>query len=363
MANLNFTQFTAGSIISTSYLVGYDSSANTQYRYSSASLLTFVNANLPIATSSVAGIVQIGSGLTITGNLLSANVQSVAGRQGSVTLSVTDVTGAAQSGANSNITSLTGLTARPTWSLSSVVTTPWDNGNLPVIGGRLLSFQIVTSSTTVSVPANCAYIIGEGVGPGGGSGGSAGAGSGQSAVSQSGGSGTYCKFQITSPPSTLTVTIGAPGSAGAATAAGNGGAGGSTTIVNSSTTYVTIPGGAGGLAATVTTYASPYVIPQILTLSTLATGSASFIENQSGSLVAPSLVVGTTAAVTYSAPGGSSRWGAGAPAAGGVSSSSGVSATQYGAGASGCAIAASGASNTGGSGGPSKVVLYFYANQ
>jgi hypothetical protein len=356
----NFTQFGVGTFGTTSYLVGYDSTLNLEQRYPYSTVLSYINSNLPVATSSTAGIASAGAGLTMTGSVMSANVTSVVGRTGAITLSYTDVTNAANSGANSNITSLTALTARPTWNLSSVVTTPWDNGNLLVIGGRLLSYQIVTSSSTVTVPANCAYIIGEGVGAGGGSGGSAGAGSSQVSIGQSGAGGTYCKFQILTPPSTLTVTLGAAGTAGAAAAGGNGGTGGTTTVANGATTYVSIPGGTGGVSGTVTTYSTAYVIPTPA-LSSLATGTAALIENQSGSLPPLAYAVGSVAAQVASAPGGSSRWGAGAPSS--SAGTAGTAATQYGAGASGCALSASTAAATGGAGGASKVILYFYASQ
>ena len=355
MADENFTEFTAGSITGTSVLVGYDTSANTEYRYPSSTLTVFTNANLPIATSSVAGITQAGTGLTMTGSVMSANVVSVAGRTGAVTISVTDVSGAAQSGANTNITSLTGLTARPTWNLSGTTTTPWDSGNLPVIGGRLLSFSVITSSSAVSVPANTAFIIGEAVGPGGGGGGCAGAGAGQISVGQSGGAGTYCKFQITSPPSSINIIIGAQGTGGAASSIGVGGNAGSTLIYSGGTTYASVPGGNGGSAGTVISTSTFLLGPP--TQSTAATGSATFIENVIGGV--PQVITVGTSTGPYSAQGGSSKWGQGPLGTTGA----GVNASQYGAGGSAGIAASSAAAATGGQGGPSKVILWFYANQ
>jgi hypothetical protein len=62
---------------------------------------------LPVATTTAAGVVSASSGLGITGGgALSANVRSVAGRTGDVTLSGGDV-----SGVVTNINSLTGAVA------------------------------------------------------------------------------------------------------------------------------------------------------------------------------------------------------------------------------------------------------------
>jgi hypothetical protein len=46
-----------------------------------------------LATTSAAGIVAIGTGLSVSGGTVTANVQSVAGRTGAVTLSTSDVSG------------------------------------------------------------------------------------------------------------------------------------------------------------------------------------------------------------------------------------------------------------------------------
>lgn len=56
---------------------------------------TIGSTDLPLATTSAAGAVIVGSGLTVTSGTVSANVLSVAGRTGAITLTVSDVAGAA----------------------------------------------------------------------------------------------------------------------------------------------------------------------------------------------------------------------------------------------------------------------------
>ena len=75
--------------------------ANTFFRgptSGSADIPTFgaiVAADLPLATTSVPGAVTVGSGLAVSGGLLTANVLTVAGQVGNIDLSVGEINGAA----------------------------------------------------------------------------------------------------------------------------------------------------------------------------------------------------------------------------------------------------------------------------
>ncbi|MCO4880229.1 hypothetical protein [Paraburkholderia caribensis] len=127
----NFSQFTAGTIDDIQVLVGFDPTANSERRYAAPSVVSYVVKNIPVASVTVRGTVKVGSGVSIDSNgALNADVTSVAGKHGDVALSVTDVSGAAKSGANSDITDIQGLTKRPTWKVSGVSATPYDNLNL-----------------------------------------------------------------------------------------------------------------------------------------------------------------------------------------------------------------------------------------
>jgi hypothetical protein len=82
-------------------------------------------ARLPLATASVAGAVIVGSGLGVTSGTVSANVTSVAGRTGAVTIAAADVSGLASiatSGSASDLGAGTVPIARiPTGTTSSTV--------------------------------------------------------------------------------------------------------------------------------------------------------------------------------------------------------------------------------------------------
>ncbi len=70
----------------------YQSGSATWTSWSAA----YVGATIPVATTTSTGVVQVGSGLAVTNTgVLSANVLTVAGKTGNVTLVVADVGGAA----------------------------------------------------------------------------------------------------------------------------------------------------------------------------------------------------------------------------------------------------------------------------
>ena len=71
---------------------------------------TLASARLPAATTSTLGAVSVGTGLSVTAGAVSANVQSVAGKTGAVTLALTDISGA-DNIVFSKISGITGATA------------------------------------------------------------------------------------------------------------------------------------------------------------------------------------------------------------------------------------------------------------
>lgn len=79
--------------------IGTNNANNTLLIIDSSGNNTWVaivpTANLPVATNSNPGVVSIGTGLTVTGSSLAANVTTVAGRTGDVVLAIADVSGAA----------------------------------------------------------------------------------------------------------------------------------------------------------------------------------------------------------------------------------------------------------------------------
>jgi hypothetical protein len=86
--------------------------------------------DLPLASSTAAGAVTAGAGLTVTAGVITANVLTVAGRTGNVVLAVTDVSGAAPLASPA----LTGTPTAPTASTSTnttqVATTAFVNNAL-----------------------------------------------------------------------------------------------------------------------------------------------------------------------------------------------------------------------------------------
>jgi hypothetical protein len=79
--------------------LGTNNANNTILTVNDTGNTTWVNqvpsSNLPVATDSNSGIIRVGQGLSISGSTLSADVRTVAGRTGNVTLTVADINGAA----------------------------------------------------------------------------------------------------------------------------------------------------------------------------------------------------------------------------------------------------------------------------
>jgi hypothetical protein len=135
--------------------------ANTFFRgpdSGSANIPTFgpiVAADLPLATTSSAGAVIVGSGLGVAAGTITANVLTVAGRTGNVVLAVSDVSGAAPLASPT----FTGLplapTASPGTNTTQIATTAFvqaavSGATLPIATTSTLGGVIVSSGLAIN---------------------------------------------------------------------------------------------------------------------------------------------------------------------------------------------------------------------
>jgi hypothetical protein len=204
------------------------------------------------------------------------------------------------------------------------------------IGNRKAVF---TSNGTYTVPDAVTTIWVSGAGGGGGGG---GGNSLSSSAQGAGGGGGYAGNSVlktplsVTPGESLTVTIGAGGAGGAGTSslanAGNGSAGGATTIVNGSSTLLSLSGGGGGDGATV--YNTSYVYGGTGFSSGLCVASISDSNTISGTIA----IGGTGAKTQFSIGGGGG---------GNQNSANGANGTNGGGGGGGGAGSAGGAGGNG----------------
>jgi hypothetical protein len=276
----------------------------------------------------------------------------------------------ATSGANANITSLSGLTTalsvsqggtgRATLTSHAVLVgagttavtqvAPSTAGQAlvsagassdPVWGlptGTLIGVQVFTSSGTYTPTTGTASVIVEVQAPGGGGGGVSATGAGQVAQAQSGSGGSYAKARVTSGFSGVTVTIGAAGTGGSAGT--NAGTSGGTTSFGS---IISCPGGVGGAG-------SAAVTPP---------------QGQTGA-AAPSACTITGATTLVSIPGGAGALGISqstnfvVAAAGGVAVMGLGSSNGSGSGGNGASVTQSTAATAGSNGAVGRVIVYEY---
>src|ERR1044072_7947149 len=141
----------------------------------------------------------------------------------------------ATSGANANITSLSGLS-------TPLSVAQGGNGSSTLPPGRLIGVQRFTANGTYTSTAGAPSIIIVAVAGGGGSGGCAAQAAGNGCAGGGGGAGSYAMARFTSGfTGGISVTVGAAG-AGGASGANVGGTGGVTSVG----TLVSCPGGVGG---------------------------------------------------------------------------------------------------------------------
>lgn len=276
----------------------------------------------------------------------------------------------ATSGANANITSLSGLTTplsvaqggtgRATLTAHGVLVgegtaavnqiAPSTDGQAlisagatsdPAWGyptGTLIGVRVFTSSTTYTPTAGTNSIIVEIQGGGGAGGGQVATGASQFSVASGGAAGGYVRHRMTAGFSGATITIGAGGAGVSGAAGGNGGA--------SSFAGITANGGSGGAVS--------------------AAGTAPVTGPSSGGTASGGNILNTNGAPGWWAVGGTYAFGGmGANAilgTGGIENAGtgGGSASGYGGGGGGGVNGATAAAQTGGAGAPGVVIVWEY---
>ncbi|WP_052738475.1 hypothetical protein [Robbsia andropogonis] len=280
--------------------------------------------------------------------------------------------GAASRGANSDITSITGMTtplavsqggtgaqaltaygvvtANGSSALGSVVpgvagTVLTSNGPgsyfsfqpIPNQPGRLINVQVITATGTVTPTAGATSWIIEAKGGGGAGSGTPATGTSAAAAGGAGAAGGYVKHRITSLAASYTAVIGAAGLGASGVAGGNGG---NTTIAG-----LTASGGTGGAVASgsATVYTSG-------AQGGSATGGN--IANVRGAPGGASFA-SSSAGLYMGGNGGQSEFGGGGAAA--------VAGQGYGSGGGGLFVGSSASAVTGLNGSPGLIVIYEFA--
>jgi hypothetical protein len=253
----------------------------------------------------------------------------------------------ATSGANANITSLSGLS-------TPLSVAQGGNGSSTLPPGRLIGVQRFTGSGTYTSTAGATSIIIVAVAGGGGSGGCAAQAAGNGCAGGGGGAGSYAMARFTSGfTGGIAVTVGAAG-AGGASGANVGGTGGVTSVG----TLVSCPGGVGGNGNTGSAVAA-FLNGGAAAAACTVTGGTTLVSVPGSAgmygaqTVSGSWVVGGT--------GGSSPMGNGGQGSSMASGSgAGIAAGGNGAGAGGAVSAASGSATGGSAGSIGLVFVYEY---
>lgn len=343
-ANTVLANVTASSASPTAVAIPGCSTANSALKYTSGTGLTcgttyaLTSGTLGqfAATTSaqLAGVIsdETGSGSLVFGTSPSISGASISGGGG--------INGVPIGGVTPSTGAFTNLSA---------------SGTVTGFIGRLLNVQVFTSSGTYTPTTGTASIIVDAVGGGGGGGGTGATGAGQSAAGSGGGGGSYARVLITSGFSGAAVTIGAAGTA--ATAGANpGGAGGTTSFG----TFVSCPGGNGGLQGA----ASSAIGAGGQTLGGAAptiAGASTIFASPGWASSAYALLVSLGAA-QVSGGGANSPWGVGGAAtASGSGSTAGKPGTGNGSGGSGANAGASQAGQAGAAGTAGIVIVYEYS--
>lgn len=334
---------------------------NTTQIASCAFTISQINSSLasyaPLASPTFTGTATLPSvaisGGSINGTTIGASTPSTGAfttlsSTGLATLSSVSTSSATINGGAINGTSV-GATTPSTGSFTNLTA----SGTLTGFPGRFLGVQTFTASGTYTPTAGTNKIIVIVQAGGGGGGGTVATSTGQCAVGSGGGAGAYAMALITSGFSGATVTVGANGTG---TAGGNGTAG----SASSFGTFVTCPGGNGG------------VVGQAVSGATLGSGitsgtvgptlsGATKINTVAGDIGASGLVIGVSPGLFNSGHGGSTPMGTGGSNIGPGTAANGNPGFGNGSGGGGAAAAASQAATTGGNGTPGIVIVFEYS--
>ncbi|QBQ99255.1 hypothetical protein [Paraburkholderia pallida] len=342
---------------------------------------------LPVSSIAAGTGIQVSnSGGAYTVSLQTPVAVANGGTGASTASSARGNLGAAASGANNDITSLSGLTtalsvaqggtslatltahgvvlgqgtSAPTFAtIGTTGRVLTDNGAgadpsfqaIPNQTGRLINVQVLSSTATYTKTPGTNFQIVELQADGGGGGGTAATGTGQSAAASGGGSGAYAKVLIATAVTGVTVTL--PTGGAGATAGNNVGTAGTTASFGS---YVSCPGGNAGAGGAATSTASVAADSVPTAAPTVGSGATALV-----------LVPGSAGFVgVVLNPGSASYGGQGGPSSmfptlfqAKVGSGAGIGASNPGQGGGGAnQAAASGAANAGGQGGNSYCVVW-----
>lgn len=213
--------------------------------------------------------------------------------------------------------------------------------------GRLLNFQVFTSSGTYTPTTGMKNVIFEVQGGGGAGAGAGGAGAGNVSIGAPGTSGSYAKgeYSAATVGASQAVTVGIGGLGFSGTAGNNGGA-------SSVGTLITAPPGIGG--GLLNNVGVPTANGNGSQSSAAAGGNISSSVGVAGS---PSLAFSTTLAL--GGQGGTSVFGPGNATT--QINQAGAPASNYGAGGGGCVLNTSGGNAAGGAGFQGIVIAWEYS--
>lgn len=215
--------------------------------------------------------------------------------------------------------------------------------------GRLLNIQTFSTSGTYTPTPGTNKIIVRGIGGGGGGGGAGATTSSQAAVATGGGSGSFGEIFFTGTIAAQTVTIGTPGSGGAAGA--NAGTAGGGTIFG---TLATFPGGNGGAAGVAAT--PPFLNTNVPAAPGAVTTTGTIINIQRGGVPGPGIALSILSAI-----GGSGATGPLGQGGNGNAGGAGNAATGLGAGGGGAGGGATLAASAGGAGSVGGLIIFEYS--
>ncbi|WP_261534710.1 glycine-rich domain-containing protein [Burkholderia multivorans] len=217
--------------------------------------------------------------------------------------------------------------------------------------GRLINVQRFIGSGTYTRSSGVSSVIVEVIGGGGAGGGSVATTSTQMSAGGGGGSGAYARAQIPSVPASVSVTVGAGGTASAGASGGAGGA-------SSFGSYVSVGGGNGGQSSAAGSAALFGGPGGGSTSISFGSGAIAIAQGQGGG-GDYSTALATSPASVIGGKGGASYFGGGGSASGG--GASGNSSSSYGGGGSGSANGGTAGVLAGGPGASGIVIVYEFS--